>query len=176
MDTAVTSTPSKLVAFWPIDGRTYADPHVRSAQLRYADFEESGEPAASERMKPFASSRSAAEDAAPTEQADLTRLRAVRWRDKPPLRLFRGDSRAHRYLARFAEGRRHHRYLSVCDRCAGLDFMGVTDHSFYVRQNYLLYDWWRSRQIATMFNNSGTSLHSPSRTSARSVTPAGIAT
>jgi hypothetical protein len=33
--------------------------------------------------------------------------------------------------------------------------MGVTDHSFYVRQHYLLYDWWRSRQIATMFNNPG---------------------
>jgi hypothetical protein len=38
---------------------------------------------------------------------------------------------------------------------AALDFMAITEHTFHERVNYFKYDWWRVRQIATMFNNPG---------------------
>ncbi|HLJ12897.1 MAG TPA: DUF3604 domain-containing protein [Bryobacteraceae bacterium] len=154
MDTAVTQAGGKLVAFWPVDGRTYADPHLRSAQLRYADFETWDEPALAERMQAFAASGSSVPDAAPTERADLARIRAVRWGDKPPLRLFRGDLHRHTdiSLGALKDGDIIDTYRYAID-AARLDFLGVTDHSFFVRQSYLQYDWWRSRQIASMFNN-----------------------
>jgi hypothetical protein len=105
MDTAVVTAGSKLVAFWPTDGRTYADPHVKSAQLRYADFEVSGEPAAPERMKPFLSSRSSAQDAAPTEKTDLARVRDSLGRQTLPAPVSRRSAPPHGYLARFSKRR-----------------------------------------------------------------------
>jgi len=38
---------------------------------------------------------------------------------------------------------------------ASLDFLAVTDHSGHQRLNYYRYDWWRTRQIATLFDNPG---------------------
>ena len=40
-----------LIYFWPSDGRTYEDPHVRSAQLRYAEFPEIEKPAGAARIE-----------------------------------------------------------------------------------------------------------------------------
>ena len=72
----------KLVYVWPVDGKTYPDPHVRSAQIRYAEFEPPERPASRDGMRPFVSRETGVADGAPTEQEDLARVRAFAGRTK----------------------------------------------------------------------------------------------
>ena len=155
MQTASTLSGNTLFYFWPKDGRTYADPYVKSAQLQYGEFAMSDKPSASDGMLPFASKRTGVSDAAPTEREDLSRVRQARW-GTPPLRLFRGD--LHRHTDISADGERDGDILDTyryAMDAASLDFLAITDHSGHERLNYYHYDWWRNRQIATLFNNPG---------------------
>jgi hypothetical protein len=146
----------KVVYVWPSDGRSYEDRHLRTAQLRYADFKFDGKMAPSERMKPFVSKPAAPGEAELAEKRDLTRVRATRWQDQRPLRLFRGE--LHRHTDISTDGRLDGDVLDAYRYAldaASLDFMAVTEHTFHERLNYFRYDWWRSRQVASMFNNPG---------------------
>ncbi len=156
MEMAAGVVGDRLVAVWPADGRTYADPHVRTAQLRYAEFPALKTPSAADAMRPFVSRRSGAPNAAPTEGRDLARVRAVRWDDREPLRLFRGDLHRHTDISADAvwDGDIVDSYRYALD-AAALDFLGITDHTGHERLNYYHYDWWRTRQIATLFNTPG---------------------
>lgn len=144
------------VAVWPTDGRSYEEPHVRSSQLRYADLDLGAEPAPDERMVELLSGPADYVDAAPTEARDLERVRAARWPDKEPLRLYRGD--LHRHTDLSADSQRDGdillAYRYALDAGA-LDFLAVTDHSGAERIHYYKYQWWRTRQIATMFQRPG---------------------
>ena len=152
---ATAAFAGKLAAVWPSDGRSYADPHVRTSQIRYAELSLENRRAATEAMRP---PRQAAdfENAAPTEQADLARVRAARWEGKAPLKLFRGD--LHRHTDLSADSQRDgdilFAYRYALDAGA-LDFLAVTDHSGAERLHFYKYQWWRTRQIATMFNRPG---------------------
>lgn len=141
---------------WPTDGRTYENPHVRSSQLRYARLELDAEYASEERMRPFETTDEGFVDAAPTEAADLARVRAARWPDKEPLRLYRGD--LHRHTDLSADSQRDGdiilAYRYALDAGA-LDFLAVTDHSGAERLHFYKYQWWKNRQVATMFNQPG---------------------
>lgn len=143
-------------AVWPSDGRSFEDPHVRTSQLRYARFELDAEYAADERVRPLASRVEEFVDAAPTEAADLARVRAARWKDKEPLRLYRGDLHRHTDLSADSQkdGDLLFQYRYALDAGA-LDFLAVTDHSGAERLNFYQYQWWRTRQVATMFNQPG---------------------
>ena len=146
----------KLVYVWPVDGKTYPDPHVRNAQIRYAEFEPPERPASRDGMRPFVSHKTGVADGAPTEKEDLARVRAFRWEDKEPLRLFRGDLHRHTDISADAiwDGDIYDTYRYAID-AASLDFLGVTDHTGHEKLNYYKYDWWRTRQAATMFNSPG---------------------
>ena len=143
-------------AVWPTDGRSFEDPHVRSAQLRYARFDLDAEYAAEERLRPLSATLYGFVDAAPTEAADLERVRAARWEDKEPLRLFRGDLHRHTDLSADSQndGDLLFQYRYALDAGA-LDFLAVTDHSGAERLHFYQYQWWRNRQVATMFNQPG---------------------
>ena len=146
----------KLLYLWPSDGRTFSDPHVRTAQLQYVELETNRRPAAADGMKPFQSEPIGVADAAPTEERDVERVRAVRWQDRAPLRLFRGDLHRHTDISMDGgfDGDIVDNYRYAID-VAKLDFLAITDHTIHETQNYARYDWWRSRQTATMFNNPG---------------------
>ncbi len=144
------------VAVWAGDGRTYQDPHVHTSQLLYASLDLNMESAAAERMRPYRPDSQPFQDAAPTEAADLQRVRSARWDDKAPLQLFRGD--LHRHTDLSADSQRDgdilFQYRYALDAGA-LDFLAVTDHSGAERLHYYRYQWWKTRQIATMFNQPG---------------------
>ena len=146
----------RSIAVWPTDGRTYEDPHVRSSQLRFASIDMVVGYASDESLVPFEPSDGGSVDAAPTEARDLARVRAARWDDREPLRLFRGD--LHRHTDLSADSQRDGdillAYRYALDAGA-LDFLAVTDHSGAERLHYYKYQWWRTRQIATMFDRPG---------------------
>jgi hypothetical protein len=145
---------NRLVFCWPADGRTYQDPHVKTAQLSFSLFESAGRPAASQEMKPFVSVPAAISEAVSKEKSDLERVRAARLGAKPPLRLFRGDLHRHTDISADAmkDGDILDTYRYALD-AAALDFLCVTDHSGHERMNYFKYDWWRTRQLASFFYN-----------------------
>ena len=147
---------AETVAVWTGDGRTYEDPHVHTSQIRYATLDLSAEPDPEERMRPYQPDSQPFQDAAPTEAADLQRVRSARWAGKEPLRLFRGD--LHRHTDLSADSQRDgdilFQYRYALDAGA-LDFLAVTDHSGAERLHYYKYQWWKNRQIATMFNQPG---------------------
>ena len=153
---ALARNGDRLLAVWPTDGRTHEDPHARSSQLRYASLRLSAEYAADERLRPLEPTSEPFVNAAPTESTDLARVRAARWNDKAPLRLFRGD--LHRHTDLSADSQRDgdilYAYRYALDAGA-LDFLAVTDHSGAQRRHYYKYQWWRTRQIATMFDLPG---------------------
>ena len=153
---ALAPAPGGVEAFWPSDGRSFEDPHVRSSQLRYARFELDAGYAVEERVRPLATTVGEFVDAAPTEAADLARVRAARWEGKEPLRLYRGDLHRHTDLSADSQkdGDLLFQYRYALDAGA-LDFLAVTDHSGAERLNYYKYQWWRTRQVATMFNQPG---------------------
>lgn len=156
MRLALARYPGGLWYIWPTDGRSYADPRVQTAQLQYAQMPTADQPAPRPAMKPYVSPPAQASSAAATEPADLARVREVRWRHDPPLRLFRGD--LHRHTDISADGMQDGDILDAYRYAldaASLDFLAVTDHSGHERLNYFCYDWWRSRQMATLFNNPG---------------------
>jgi hypothetical protein len=145
-----------LLYFWGVDGRTYADPRERSAQLRYAEFSAHVPPAGVEHMRPFQSEPAPAPEAQSSEQRGLARVRAARWPGAAALRLFRGD--LHRHTDMSGDGTWDPDILDAYRYAldaAALDFLAVTDHSFAERTNYYHYDWWRTRQVATLFENPG---------------------
>jgi len=156
MQSASALQGGKLLYFWPVDGRTYADPHVKTAQIQFAEFATADPPAAIDNMKPFRSETLAAENAAPTEKEDMKRVRAARWHDSAPLHLFRGDLHRHTDISAdgMSDGDILDTYRYAMD-AAALDFMAITDHTGHQRLNYFHYDWWRNRQIATLFNDPG---------------------
>ncbi len=153
MQSGAAATSAGLLSIWPADGRSYREPYVKTAQLRYASFGSFGRPAAQERMQPLAAGDGNVAPAAPTEIADLAAVRAARWRAD---RLFRGDLHRHTDISADADrdGDILDTYRYAFD-AAALDFMAVTDHSGAQRLNYYRYDWWRNRQIATLFHNPG---------------------
>lgn len=138
---------------WPTDGRTYLDPHVRSSQLRWAELELGDALVEEESMQPFVSRPGAEDLSLSREREDLRRVRAARWQDAEPLRLYRGDLHRHTDLSADSEldGDILYAYRYALDPGA-LDFLAVTDHSGAERLHYYQYQWWRSRQIATMFH------------------------
>ncbi len=141
---------------WPADGRTYEDPHVRTSQIRYARYRLDDEYVEPERLRPLERGGEEFVDAAPTEESDLATVRAARWQAKEPLQLFRGDLHRHSDLS--ADSQRDGdillQYRYALDAGA-LDFLAVTDHSGAQRLHYYQYQWWRTRQTATMFNQPG---------------------
>ena len=143
-------------AVWASDGRSYEDPHARTSQLRYARLPLEGKYSESEEMRALVPAAGPFEDAAPTEAADLARVRASRWDAKSPLSLFRGD--LHRHTDLSADSQRDgdllFQYRYALD-AADLDFLAVTDHSGAERLHFYRYQWWRTRQVATMFNQPG---------------------
>ena len=141
---------------WATDGRSYEDPHVRTSQLRYARLNLDQAYSYSERMQPLLPAEGPFEDAAPTEAADLARVREARWADKSPLRLYRGDLHRHTDLSADSQmdGDLLFQYRYALD-VADLDFLAVTDHSGAERLHFYKYQWWRNRQVATMFNRPG---------------------
>ena len=143
-------------AVWTGDGRTYQNPHVHTSQLLYASLDLNTESAAEERMRPYRPDSQPFRDAAPTEAADLERVRSARWVDKGPLKLFRGDLHRHTDLSADSQwdGDILFQYRYALDAGA-LDFLAVTDHSGAERLHYYKYQWWKTRQIATMFNQPG---------------------
>lgn len=156
MQSGLALLQNKVFFVWPKDGRTYAEPRATSSQLQYAAFELMDRPATARRMKPFASEPTPPAEVYQTEQRDLERIHAVRWEDRIPLRLFRGDLHRHTDISLDGayDGDIFDTYRYAID-VAALDFLAVTDHSFHERCNYYQYDWWRTRQIATMFNTPG---------------------
>lgn len=148
--------PGGVASVWPTDGRSFEDPHVRSSQLRHARLDLSATYADEERLRPLLPARGEFVDAAPTEAMDLDRVRAARWRDREPLRLFRGDLHRHSDLSADSQkdGDILLQYRYALDPGA-LDFLAVTDHSGAERLHYYKYQWWRTRQLATMFNQPG---------------------
>ncbi|RPJ58116.1 MAG: hypothetical protein EHM23_18385 [Acidobacteria bacterium] len=145
----------QLVYCWPADGRTYSDPHVKTSQLRYAMFDGGGAALQPENMRPFDAGGGAAIPGT-SEKLDLERVRAIRWGVEPTLRLFRGD--LHRHTDISADGMKDGDILDTYRYAldaAALDFLAVTDHSGHERMHYFKYDWWRTRQMATFFNNPG---------------------
>lgn len=157
MQMATAPAGGRLFAAWPVDGRSYADPHFRSAQIHYAEFEMTDTPAASDGMQPFISRPLGTKNAAPTEAEDVARARAVRWGEHPPLRLFRGDLHRHTDISADSlnDGDMLDAYRYAMD-AASLDFLAVTDHTGAERMHYYKYQWWRTRQVASMFNLPGT--------------------
>ena len=153
---AVAEGNQETVAVWATDGRTYEDPHVRTSQLRYAALDLSGDFEADPRLRPLQTDDTEFVDAAPTEAADLAAVRAARWADKEPLRLYRGDLHRHTDLSADSQqdGDILLAYRYALDAGA-LDFLAVTDHSGAERLHFYKYQWWRTRQIATMFNQPG---------------------
>ncbi len=141
---------------WATDGRSYEDPHVRTSQLRYARLNLGLAFSDSERMQPLLPAEGPFEDAAPSEAADLARVREARWAAKSPLRLYRGDLHRHTDLSADSQmdGDLLFQYRYALD-VADLDFLAVTDHSGAERLHYYKYQWWRNRQVATMFNRPG---------------------
>lgn len=152
---ATAAFDGKTAVVWPTDSRSYEDPHVRTSQIRYAELSPDARRSETDAMR---APRQAAlfENAAPTEQVDLARVRAARWSGKAPLRLFRGD--LHRHTDLSADSQRDgdilFAYRYALDAGA-LDFLAVTDHSGAERLHFYKYQWWRTRQIATMFNHPG---------------------
>ncbi|MEO7650927.1 MAG: DUF3604 domain-containing protein, partial [Bryobacteraceae bacterium] len=155
MQTAAARMGAKLVYAWPNDGRTHADPRVKSAQIQFAEFEMNAKPAV-DGMRPYEEAASYILPAAPTETADLRRIRDYRWKGAPELRLYRGDLHRHTDISAdgMSDGDILDAYRYAMDS-ASLDFLAVTDHSGHQRLNYYRYDWWRNKQIATLFNNPG---------------------
>ena len=153
---ALARTDNRTVAVWPTDKRSYEDPHVRSSQIRYASLDLDARYTSEERLRPLITSDAGFVDAAPTEEADLARVRSARWTAKAPLRLFRGD--LHRHTDLSADSQRDgdilFAYRYALDAGA-LDFLAVTDHSGAERLHFYKYQWWKNRQIATMFNQPG---------------------
>ena len=141
---------------WPSDGRSYRDPHFRTSQLRWAELPLAGKLSRDEAMQAFASPDSGADPEIEAEQRDLARVRASRWQDAEPLKLFRGDLHRHTDLSADSEvdGDILYAYRYALDPGA-LDFLAVTDHSGAERFHYYKYQWWRTRQIASMFNRPG---------------------
>ena len=153
---ALAGIDRRTVAVWPTDRRSYEDPHVRSSQIRHATLDLDARYTSEERLRPLTASDAGFVDAAPTEKADLARVRSARWTAKAPLRLFRGD--LHRHTDLSADSQRDgdilFAYRYALDAGA-LDFLAVTDHSGAERLHFYKYQWWKSRQIATMFNQPG---------------------
>ena len=147
---------NRTVAVWPTDQRSYEDPHVRSSQLRHATLDLDARYTSEERLRPLIASDATFVDAAPTEQADLATVRSARWAAKHPLRLFRGDLHRHTDLSADSQwdGDILFAYRYALDAGA-LDFLAVTDHSGAERLHFYKYQWWKSSQIATMFNQPG---------------------
>ena len=147
---------NETVVVWPTDSRTYEDPHARTSQIRYAALELDAAYAVSEQLRPLEPNEDGFVDAAPTEAADLARVRSARWAAKEPLRLFRGDLHRHTDLSADSQqdGDILFAYRYALDAGA-LDFLAVTDHSGAERLHYYKYQWWKTRQIATMFNRPG---------------------
>ena len=147
---------NETVVVWPTDSRTYEDPHARTSQIRYAAIELDAAYAVSEQLKPLEPNEDGFVDAAPTEATDLARVRSARWAAKEPLRLFRGDLHRHTDLSADSQqdGDILFAYRYALDAGA-LDFLAVTDHSGAERLHYYKYQWWKTRQIATMFNRPG---------------------
>jgi hypothetical protein len=152
MQSGAAAAKDGMMFVWPVDGRTYENPHVTTAQLRYTLLPSFGRPA-EERMQSLTVDEDAVASAAPTEAADLAAIRAARWRTD---RLWRGDLHRHTDISADADrdGDILDTYRYAID-AASLDFMAVTDHSGAQRLNYYRYDWWRNRQIATLFQNPG---------------------
>ena len=148
--------PDGTVVVWPTDGRTYEDPHFRTSQLRWADFALDAKLAESESMQAFASPAAGPDPDIAAEMRDLERVRAVRWQDAEPLRLFRGDMHRHTDISADSEldGDILYAYRYALDPGA-LDFLAVTDHSGAERMHFYKYQWWRSRQLASMFYRPG---------------------
>lgn len=152
----VANHPDGAEAVWPTDGRTYENPHVRSSQLRYAELDLSAPFNSDEQLVPVRIEDTDILDAAPTEAADLARVRAARWKHTEPLRLYRGDLHRHTDLSADSQmdGDILLAYRYALD-AASLDFLAVTDHSGAERLHYYEYQWWRTRQVATMYNQPG---------------------
>ena len=127
---ALASSAGETVAVWPTDGRTYEDPHARTSQVRYAALALDAGYAPEERLQPYRISDAEFVDAAPTEAADLARIRAARWAAREPLRLYRGDLHRHTDLSADSQkdGDILFAYRYALDAGA-LDFLAVTDHS-----------------------------------------------
>ena len=153
---ALAEHDNRTVAVWPTDQRSYEDPHVRSSQIRHATLDLDARYTSEERLRPLIASDATFVDAAPTEQADLATVRSARWAAKHPLRLFRGDLHRHTDLSADSQwdGDILFAYRYALDAGA-LDFLAVTDHSGAERLHFYKYQWWKSRQIATMFNQPG---------------------
>ena len=153
---ALVGSGGRTVAVWPTDRRSYEDPHVRSAQIRYAAIDLDARFASDERMRPLVASDEDFVEAAPTEEADLARVRTTPWAGQRPLQLYRGD--LHRHTDLSADSQRDgdilFAYRYALDAGA-LDFLAVTDHSGAERLHFYKYQWWKTRQIATMFNQPG---------------------
>ena len=153
---AFANLDGETVVVWTGDGRTYQDPHVHTSQIRYANLALNAESDPEEQMRPYQPDSQPFQDAAPTEAADLERVRSARWAAKEPLQLFRGD--LHRHTDLSADSQRDgdilFQYRYALDAGA-LDFLAVTDHSGAERLHFYKYQWWKNRQIATMFNQPG---------------------
>ncbi|MEZ5355329.1 MAG: DUF3604 domain-containing protein [Bryobacteraceae bacterium] len=154
---AAAAGPGSTAVVWPSDGRSYEDPHFRTSQLRLAEFPLDAALASDASMREFTSpADSAAAGEADAELSYLARARAVRWDAAEPLRLLRGDLHRHSDFSADSEtdGDVLYNYRYALDAGA-LDFLAVTDHSGAERLPYYKYNWWRTRQIATMFNRPG---------------------
>ena len=153
---AMAAGPRGTAVVWPSDARSYQDPHFRTSQLRWAEFPLEAHLADDEAMQAFASLPGEADPEIEAELRDLERVRAVRWDDAEPLKLFRGDLHRHTDLSADSEvdGDILYAYRYALDPGA-LDFLAVTDHSGAERFHYYRYQWWRARQIASMFDRPG---------------------
>jgi hypothetical protein len=158
---ATVMAAGKLVHLWSSDGRSYIKPRVASAQLRFVELETADAPAAIAKLQPFVSIAGTSAGAAPTEKQDLARVHAERWEaaspGRPePLRLLRGDLHRHTDISADSQwdGDIVDTFRYATD-AAALDFLAVTDHTGHELLNYFHYDWWRTRQVTTLFNNPG---------------------
>jgi hypothetical protein len=124
--------------------------------LRWAEFPLAATLSGDETMRAFVSRPAAEDPALAVEARDLERIRQVRWQDAEPLRLFRGDLHRHTDLSADSEvdGDILYAYRYALDAGA-LDFLAVTDHSGAERMHFYKYQWWRTRQIASMFHRPG---------------------
>ncbi len=152
MQSGAAVTAAGVLYVWPADGRTYQDAHVTTSQLRYMTLPSWGRPGG-ERMKPLGEEEAGSSPSAAAEATDMSAIRAARWRSD---RLYRGDLHRHTDISADADrdGDIIDTYRYAFDPAA-LDFMAVTDHSGAQRLNYYHYDWWRNRQLATLFENPG---------------------
>jgi Protein of unknown function (DUF3604) len=157
IQTAAVTSGGKLVYVWPADGRTYQAPRVATSQLRFLELDDANS-AAEGGLKPYVVTEARPDPAAVEEQAALKRVRETRWSTGAgkPLRLFRGD--LHRHTDISADSQRDADLIDTFRYAmdpAALDFLAITDHTGHQRHNYFHYDWWRTRQVTSLFNNPG---------------------